>query len=617
MDSLPGRRFPSRHSSGASTRPGRARLAWTLLAALALADASPPVATAGGAPAEAGPREILVIPGSHLDVGFTAPPSDVRRKRVATLDAAIEAAEKDPEFRWTEECGWSVHAWLDEHGAEPERIARLAALVKARRIGLGACYVNPHAALFPGSLHHLFAFHEEVERTLGVRPKVAIVNDVPSLPEEFVDAAAKAGVEMLICGANLAFSPPIPVEFTRVPFRWRTAAPRELLVAIDPDSYTAAYTKWGIDPDTARFMAKDRFGALEGLAVARSGIAAMSAGRRGTVVVQHAFDNWGIEAALRLPAFVRAWNAEGGIRIRLGVPDDALDAWRNETLRVRTGEWGGTWEEVRAGCPVTAARLAVAATETRDSAPLAVRLSIAAAMDHSGGLGPPWPRLLSPAQFWRHGQEWSRLVAEFGGLPPSPTSPLEFDPPSVRASDLPGVDFASWDPSLRLGHLSIAGEWFAKNAKSWTDDPVDLRTGPGICVLHARPDREVLPGDDVDTVAVGWDVPLDARIDDVEMRPRRESDGSRWLLGRAPTTVIAPRGVTIRMPKTSLHASSNLAFSYRLVDVDGRAHLQVLLLRQCRVCEFADGSRRVLPFSEVYPGEWRHPLATLTLRTVR
>src|SRR5207245_8492616 len=122
---------------------------------------------------------------------------------------------------------------------------------------------------------------------------------------------------------------------------------------------TAAFSGGGIDPPIAKFMNRARFGALDGMAVAESGIAEMSKGRSGTIVVEQAFDNWGPEAAFRLPAFAKAWNAAhpAGPAIRAAVPADALAAWKKMDLPVREGEWGGTWEEVRAGCPFWTAAL--------------------------------------------------------------------------------------------------------------------------------------------------------------------------------------------------------------------------------------------------------------------
>ena len=58
---------------------------------------------------------VFIVPGSHLDLGFTAPISMVREQRISILDQAIKAASRDPGFVWFEEGGWTVEAWLDRY----------------------------------------------------------------------------------------------------------------------------------------------------------------------------------------------------------------------------------------------------------------------------------------------------------------------------------------------------------------------------------------------------------------------------------------------------------------------------------------------------------------------
>src|SRR5689334_15216097 len=56
---------------------------------------------------------VFIVPGAHLDLGFTAPISEVREQRIHILDRAIQMALHDSSFVWFEEGGWSVDAWLD------------------------------------------------------------------------------------------------------------------------------------------------------------------------------------------------------------------------------------------------------------------------------------------------------------------------------------------------------------------------------------------------------------------------------------------------------------------------------------------------------------------------
>jgi hypothetical protein len=57
-------------------------------------------------------QTIYVMPSSHWDLGFTAPPEEVLPKLKPHLDEVIANAKRDPEFRWTIESVWQIREWL-------------------------------------------------------------------------------------------------------------------------------------------------------------------------------------------------------------------------------------------------------------------------------------------------------------------------------------------------------------------------------------------------------------------------------------------------------------------------------------------------------------------------
>ena len=483
---------------------------------------------------------------------------------------------------------------------------------------MGACWVNAHAALFPQTLRALFAWHEEAEKAFGVRPTVAIVNDVPSVPDALVDAANDAGVHWFICGPNLAFSPPLPKEITG--FRDRETARGSLAsFFIDPDSYTAAFTRWGIDPVSARFFAKERYGNLEGKDLTRAAIAAMGnqEGMESFVLVQHAFDNWGVEAAVRLSTFATSWNATEKPKIVLATPEQATGNWSApEKETSARGEWDGSWEEARAQCPHWTARLRTAAKGLGPKETLERRLALATAMDHTGTLGPCWPGMLTEEETVQHNAEWAAIFkAAIGPTEDrraltmlSATNEFRIEEGTKRPDKMPkGLDAAALDPAVRRGRHGLAGPWFeadAPVARAKTGIEADERS----VTLWARLDRGVIPGDDAGIVVAGWDLPLSAAKKDVALVPL-DPDGkarrTKRLLGRDPDTWIAPDGVEVRGPDFALTVTSSHAFSWRLVERDGKARLQAMLVRQSRRSEFKGGGGKALAFEELYPGEPR------------
>lgn len=564
-----------------------------------------------------GPDSILVVPGSHLDIGFTDVPSKVKESRVATLDAAMAAAEKDPDFRWNEEGAWVVHAWLEKHANDAALKAKLRSLLQSGRFAVGASWCSPHAALFPHSLHHLFAFNETIKREFGVQPAYAVMNDVPAFPEALVDAAAAAGVQGFLLGVNLSFSQPLPAYMTSGPFIWRSSQGSQIVVSVDKDGYVAAFSKWGIDPGTALFFENKKFGDKRGFDVTEAAITDAGKGRSGLVVAQQAFDNWDCRTAERTAMFAREWNTRGcKPPIKVGVPTEAFAAWKKLKLPTLEGEWGGEWEMVRATCPVWTARLRHAANSVPPDAPLERRLAIATAMDHSGSMGPGWPNYFTEDQTKQGNAEWAAIFRE--GIVDYDTDVMaavsarntariakpNAQSPQKLTSFSEWIDTSKFKPQIVRNGPSASGAFFDRNAQA-VECPAGIEVkGPRIS-LWARLDRSTIPGDDKENVTVGWDVPLRGPASEIRAWPAGSKAGmaGRWLRGKQPLTQIAPDGLLIETAAGRLSITSALVFTFRILDVDSQAHLQALLVYQSRLCALKGGQKKVLPFSDLYPGE--------------
>ena len=57
-------------------------------------------------------QTIYVMPSSHWDLGFIAPPEEVLPKLKPHIDEVIANAKRDPDFRWTIESVWQIREWL-------------------------------------------------------------------------------------------------------------------------------------------------------------------------------------------------------------------------------------------------------------------------------------------------------------------------------------------------------------------------------------------------------------------------------------------------------------------------------------------------------------------------
>lgn len=610
-----------------SPSPRRARVASRFFPRLALSLLPFPLALGLRLAFAEEPRvhTIHVVPGSHLDIGFTDTPSAVREKRIAVLDDAIATAKRDPDFRWLEESGWVVEAWRDRHAGDAGRLADLRRLLAEERIGVGAAWANPHAAAFPEFLDLLLVHHETLARELGYVPPVAVLNDVPSYPEALVDALAAGGVRYLLIGANMAFTPPLPPGLAKTPFWWESASGKRVLTWIDDDAYVAAFQRWGIDPDTARFFNPTRFPRERGpLETMEKGITEMLGLLRAPideVVVEHAFDNWDANSAKRLPGSARLWNEAGRLpRIAVSLPVTFfrhVEEAYGKTLPVRQGEWGGQWDALRGCEPAWTWRVREAMRRRSPDASWETRAALATAMEHSQGLGPGWGGMFDERQTVEHAREVAGALGRavelalgkdaVAALPPAEEPPAPAPAtPLAAGGDAWSSLVAPAGPRVRAGE-SFLGPFVLDRAKNLD---AGLRCGADARRYVARfaVDRPALPGLTERSVSVVVEFPLRGAAGGLRLAPEGSPSAraGRWLLGAPPAFVVAPAGVRVTGLTRDARATSPVIFAWTLVADradPGVTWLQGLVFRGSTRCELKGGVVKALPFAALYPGE--------------
>ncbi len=601
-------------------RSRRLAPAWWLLFA-ATASLTACSRKSSGTAAASGPADtVFVVPGSHLDIGYTAPPSAIQALRISSLDAAIDAAEHDPRFEWFEEGGWAVEAWLDHYHDQPDQIARLKKLVMSGRIGVGATLLSAHAAAFPGALQLLTMHLDRIQRELGRRPTVAVVNDVPAVPEALVDALAAAGIHYLLAGPNLTLSPALPAALVGHPFYWESASGSRVLVDIEPDGYTAGMADWGLPPECARVVNPGRFpSGANADQVLQLGVATELAHRVDTLpltLVQDETDNGDPSCAVRLPDAVAEWNASGhATAIAIATPDvyfAHLLTRFGTRLPVRRGEWGGDWDVLRATEPVWSWRLRQAMEAIGPNTSYPQLMSLATVIDHNIGLGPRWAPYLSPQDAAHHVADVAALYrqAVSGVLGPQAVSMLP-PPPALPAA-------GTWPPSWQAVIGAAAGAARVRVGPGFPhrdvedsmvtlDVPVTVRADAGTLVVRTRLVRSQLAQRFGPTFRAVVELRLAAPFGALQLAPLDSPDAvaGRWLLGAAPVTVIAPGGVRVADTAWSIDVSGPVAMAWSLVPgghESGESWLQVLAFEEADEGPAQGGVIRA-PFAALYPGE--------------
>jgi len=189
------------------------------------------------------PREIWLLPHSHVDIGYSDLQTVVEKNQWRHNLEAIALAAKTagyPEgarFKWNIEQAWAVETYFKQAGTD-EKAALLDALRKGA-IGLQATLAGVLTGLcHPEELIHLTDFTRRLGALAGTAVDSAMVTDIPSQSWSLVPALALAGVKYLSSGPN--YMPSLPDGGDRIgwalkawgdkPFYWVSPSGREKLL---------------------------------------------------------------------------------------------------------------------------------------------------------------------------------------------------------------------------------------------------------------------------------------------------------------------------------------------------------------------------------------------------
>lgn len=153
------------------------------------------------------PREIWLLPHSHVDIGYSDPQPVVEKNHWRYFREAIALAAKSagqPEearFKWNTEQAWAVETYFRQAG-EAEKAAFIAAM-RDGSIGLQATLAGVLTGLcHPEELVRLTAFARSLGKQAGVPIDSVMVTDIPGQSWSFMQALALAGIKYVSSGPN-------------------------------------------------------------------------------------------------------------------------------------------------------------------------------------------------------------------------------------------------------------------------------------------------------------------------------------------------------------------------------------------------------------------------------
>jgi hypothetical protein len=281
-------------------------------------------------------RELLVVPHTHHDVGYTHIPRFCLEAHAASVERAIElceAARMDTSptaFRWTFELSRPVLQYLRRASARD--VERLRALIAEQRVAVTAGYLHMTQLLGHEEAIHALAPVRELRERFGVSPSIVQHGDINGLPWGTVPLMASADLDVLVMALN--------PDHGRAPFE-------------QPSAFT-----WE-GPDGSRVLvwlsvhygfARLASGAVDAALTELPPLLARMAER-----TDYPFDFLVLHAAMdnmwpdpRVTSAAQAWNAAGHLpAMRVVTIETAMDRARQQAagadLPVVRGEWVDWW----------------------------------------------------------------------------------------------------------------------------------------------------------------------------------------------------------------------------------------------------------------------------------
>lgn len=390
-------------------------------------------------------KTIYVIPSSHWDLGFIAPPEEILPRLKPHLDEVIANAKADPEFRWTIESAWQLREWL-ARTSDPKQVQELVDLVNKGQIQLSAAYGSMHTEFMGAeTLNRITYDMKAIEKQLGVKTDFAIMDDVPGFTSRLPQVLARSGIKYFVNGSNLFLFGGTSLTPSKMPFYWTAPDGSRVLTWQTQGrlgGYTEAMADYYLDPDSLEPYTKEHFypKEVEGksrLEIMQNGVDKLLAKYKDAnypyealmLLYLHDFISSDREAKQLLPA-VREWNAAGKQpRIVVATPAEFFhhmeSTYGKDSFPAFSGDYSGLWSEVKINSPVISAN----ARWIQDHFPIAeaiwslltfrnftslpagnlddTRLKLYKYDEHSGAAQIGWPKLMTRAEVDLQNREYA------------------------------------------------------------------------------------------------------------------------------------------------------------------------------------------------------------------
>lgn len=298
-------------------------------------------------------KEVLCMPHSHLDIGYTHPQPMLLEQQVDYIDQVLELMEQtedypeEARFCWTVEATYVLKKWMET--AAEEQMAAMKKYIAQGRICVTALPMHTTPGVDIREMAYMLSDVKELEEKLDTRIHIAISHDVDGQPWTLGQMMLDSGIDFYLTGINIHYGGlPFPRPLF---FRWGMADGRQLDTFLGEHYSIFSQTIQSRNPSTENMHRglKERISRMEEQGYDKDFIFL-------TATNPPQYDNnppdW------KLPELIQKYNEEGHeYRVRFVTAQMLQEKLleeekeRNLTVPVYSGDWTDYWNF---GCASTA-----------------------------------------------------------------------------------------------------------------------------------------------------------------------------------------------------------------------------------------------------------------------
>ena len=286
-------------------------------------------------------KQVMIIPFSHQDIGFTATQNEVENKYIENYNELPSIMNKFEDFKFSVETLWQFEKWLESNPGR-NLIDFYIDMEKKGRVEFCAAYGSMHTGFMNyTTLCETFRCCREFRAKYGFDISVCMMNDVPGFCQDLPDIMNKYGISYFIAGVNESFKNNNIMNDTEGLYYWEGPDGGRVLTWAPEKDYMQGIT-YRSTSEVEEYVRK----------MEESGYP------YDTLPILAAHDNRGFRPGFQAyNNLVRDEFYLDDIKVSLATPSEFfrhVEEKYGDSIPIKKGDWSGWWELTKAGGPYSA-----------------------------------------------------------------------------------------------------------------------------------------------------------------------------------------------------------------------------------------------------------------------